>query len=354
MDSRIVSRRDVLGASAALALAPPAGAALSLDTPFVGVVPDGGWTEAIVIVADLRRALEFYTVVAGWQPVARGRTSPELLRLWRLPRAASGTEVLLGNPGDGSGFVRLVQFQDVGPQVQIRSSAMPWDTGGVFSLMTRSRDLDGAYLRAQRLGYSGFNEPTEFNFGGVVLRNVVIRGPDGVNVAIYQRQRPALVGWSTIRKLSLPFNAMQMVRNRDVTRDFYSRVFGYGTLGNAEFLDTVPGPNNFALPENLVTRIPRRYAIMTIASSEVGRVEAMQFVGLDGRDLSNRARFPNYGIVALRYPTRDLQALLVRARGGGSEVSAPIVTTLPSYGHVQIADVRSPDGVLIELMNLTR
>jgi len=321
------------------------------ETPFSEPRPDAGWSEAVVVVSDLARMDAVLDAVAGWQPAWRGPTPAAVLPLWGLPAAASGTEVLLQNPGDRAGFVRLVQLAGVGAQRQIRSSAMPWDTGGVFSLMTRSRDLDGAFSRAQALGFSAFNDPVDFDFGGVVLRNVVLRLPDGLNLAIYERRKPLLNGWDTIRKLSAPFNAMQTVAHRDGTRDFYKAVLGYTPLADSTFLDPAPGPNNFALPHNLTTRIERRFAIMAIEGAETGRVEAMQFEGLAGRDLAAQARFPNLGVAALRWPTTQLSARLARARAGGYECSdAPVEASLQPWGRVRLAHVRSSDGVIIELM----
>ena len=322
-------------------------------TPFGPPQPDAGWCEAVLVVSDLQRMVRVLDTIAGWQLQSHGNVPAAVLRLWGLPPGVTATEALLGNAGDRSGFVRLLQFQGaVGAQQQIRSSAMPWDTGGIFSLMTRSRDLDGAFARAQALGYSAFNDPVDFDFGGVVLRNVVLRLPDGINIAIYERRKPLLQGWDTMRKLSLPFNAMQMVADRDRTRDFYSVLLGYTPLADATFLDPAPGPNNFALPQNLATTAERRFAIMAVAGAETGRVEAMQFAGLTGRDLSERARMPNLGIAALRFPTRRLDAIVQAARDRGHAVGDTVATTLAPYGSVRLALLRSPDGVAIELMQL--
>ncbi len=254
---RLIAALVVAFAAAGVAAAAP------LDTPFRGARVDAGWTEAVVVVSDLDRSIAYFGAVAGWQVRARASTPRALLDFWGLPAKAAGREVLLCNPGDDYGCVRLVRLTGVA-QTQIRDSALPWETGGVFSLMTRSRDIQGAYRRAVALGFGGFSPPTGFDYQGVALSNVVLRGPDGVNVAIYQRDRPALTGWATIRRLSSPFNAMQMVRDRDAARDFYTGVFGYGVLANADFFDASAGVNNFAVPQNLVTTLPRRHAILGI------------------------------------------------------------------------------------------
>jgi catechol 2,3-dioxygenase-like lactoylglutathione lyase family enzyme len=344
------SRRSLLAASLGLAARPLAAQSVPPATYFAAARADAGWAEAVLIVRSLQRTSAWLEEVAGWTVRDRSRTRPELLRLWELPQGAEGREWLMGNPGDASGLVRLVELEGAGPQQEIRASGMPWDTGGVFSLMTRSRALDAAFARHQAMGFSAFNDPQDFDFGGVVLRNIVLRGPDGVNLAIYERVSPRLTGWTTIRKLSAPFNAMQMVRDVGAARRFYEGLFGYAPVAAGRFLDPAPAPNNFALPQNLATTSPRDYAIMAVGGSEIGRVEPMHFEGLMGRDLAGGARPPNYGVAVLRFPTARLAATLNRARALGFAPSPVIETMLPPWGRVRLAQLTSPDGVIAELM----
>lgn len=349
-----------LAGSAALGaaglLAAPLRAQTVLPETFFGPArDDAGWSEAVVVVRSIARTAEWLAEVAGWSARGPDRATPAaVLRLWGLPEGARGRERLLGNAGDESGLVRLVEFENAGPQVEIRGNGMAWDTGGVFSLMTRSRALDAAYARHQAMGFSAFNEPTDFDFGGVVLRNIVLRGPDGVNLAIYERRSPLLVGWLTIRRLSAPFNAMQMVRDVDAAQRFYARLFGYSPVAAGAFLDPALASNNFALPQNVAMEQARRYAIMAIEGAEVGRVEPMNFEGLVGRDLAERAHFPNYGVAALRFLTARLAATLGKARALGIVPSPVVNAEVEPWGRVRLAQLRSPDGVMIELMERIR
>jgi hypothetical protein len=328
---------------------------VAVDTPFGEPQAELGWSEAVISVSRLAVMEEYLTHVAQWRVVARGKTDRTLLRHWGLPETAQAREALLCNPGDRSGCVRLIEFRGV-PQVQIRSSAQPWETGGLFSLMTRSRDIDGAFARARSLGYAGFSDPIYFDYKGVRLKNMVLRGPDGMNLAVYQREVPKLEGWSTIRGLSSPFNAMQMVRNREVSRAFWIEVMDYTSLSDAEFLDDQPGENNFALPANLVTSISRRHSILGkgVAGLANGagtrQVELMQFVGLQGRELSARAVFPNLGLVALRFPIANLAAYRARAAKYGTADCKVSAVKVQGWGQVKACDLRSPDGVIAELL----
>ena len=120
-----------------------------------------------------------------------------------------------------------------------------------------------------------------------------------------------------------------------------------------------PGENNFALPANLVTSVSRRHSILGkgVAGLANGagtrQVELMQFVGLDGRELGARAVFPNLGLVALRFPTANLAAYRDRAAKYGTADCKVSAVKVQGWGLVKACDLRSPDGVIAELLEAT-
>jgi hypothetical protein len=79
-------------------------------------------------------------------------------------------------------------------------------------------------------------------------------------------------------------------------------------------------------------------------------VELMQFVGLAGRELSARAVFPNLGLIALRFPTRDIAAYRARATKHGTADCTVTLVKVQGWGQVKACDLRSPDGVIAELL----
>lgn len=87
-----------------------------------------------------------------------------------------------------------------------------------------------------------------------------------------------------------------------------------------------------------LTRVARPFAIMGSPGAETGRVEAMGFDGLTGRNFAAGARPPNLGLAILRFRRRGTET-----PGGASVVIAP-------YGQVRIAQRHSPDGVVAELI----
>jgi catechol 2,3-dioxygenase-like lactoylglutathione lyase family enzyme len=322
--------------------------------PAVGPATGEGWQEAVVHVADPGPWIAFLTQDAGWRVKSRGQIDSSVIAAWKLPATVTGSEVLLGNPGDNKGWVRLVTLRGVASQ-PIRPAAQAWDPGGWFSLMTRSRDATAIYNKAIARGWTAYNSPQEFNFGGVALRNVVIRGPDGVNVAIYERLSPKLEGWNTITGISRVFNVMTMVKDFEAERKFFQEGLGFGAWFVGDYEYKVPVATNFGLPVNISTTTPRRSGILWESEGEDGRVEVMRFVGLDGVDQSARASFANRGIVSIRIPVADLAAWTTRARATGITVNqAPSTIRLPPYGNVRHAWVQSPNGGIVEAFEVIR
>ena len=96
----------------------------------------GGYQEAVFSVSDIEAQVKFYTEVAGWEILSEGNVSQRIIEAYSLPKNITAREVVMGNSGTKRGFIRLIEFVDV-DQVQIRSSAQSWDTGGIFDVNFR-------------------------------------------------------------------------------------------------------------------------------------------------------------------------------------------------------------------------
>lgn len=307
------------------------------------------WQEALISVRDLDQAATFFREIGGFETIAHGAVSNSELAYWGLADETSAEFLLLRAPGTEQGHLRFVRFDSV-EQVPIRIGARAWDSGGYFSLMMRARDLKQVYADALVLGWAAESEPVQFDFPPSVLANVVLKGPDGINIALYERLEPPLDAFWQFERLSQPFNAMQMVADIEQADAFFTGVLGMTHFWSGDFLDPEPGPNNFGLPQNMATEIPRRTRILQVQHAEVGRLELMQFAGLDGRDLGDRAVPPNLGILSVRYPVPDLDAALARIEAaGGAAWRGPTDVDLAPYGSVRLMAVRAPDGAIVEL-----
>ena len=320
------------------------------DARAVDAVLDRPWQEAVISVRDLDAASRLFRDVGGWEVVSRGAMRRSELDHWGLPDSAAGEYLLIRAPGSTFGHLRFVRFIGV-EQTPVRVGARAWDTGGYFSLMLRARDLDRVYADALAIGWHSESEPVRFDFAPSVLANVVLKGPDGINVALYERLEPPLDAFWDFERLSQPFNAMQMVADIERADRFFHDGLGMTHFWSGDFLDPAPGPNNFGLPQNLVTEIPRRTRILEAdPGSEIGRLELMQFAGLDGRDLSARADAPNLGILAVRYEVADIRALPARLADRGIDtLRGPHDVEIEAIGETTMVTVQAPDGALVQL-----
>jgi len=308
-----------------------------------------GWQEALVSVRGFAPTRDFMVETAGYEVVDSGTLDPAWLQAWGLPHDASGAYELLASPGKSVGWVRLVRFDGVQPQL-IRPGAQVWDQGGLFSLMVRAEDAGEVMEAAHARGWSVFNQPQVFDFGGLIIKNVVVRLPDGANLAVYSRVDPPIEGWDDLAGFSYPFNTMAMVHDIEAERVFFEDGLGFSPFWAGDYIDPQEVDTNFALPDNLSDQIARRTAILQQRPGEDGRIELMEFVGLSGQDFSDRARPPNLGLLGVRVPVQDLNATLERLSALGFEPAAgPGRRTLAPYGAIVWAAVQSPSGIIVEL-----
>jgi catechol 2,3-dioxygenase-like lactoylglutathione lyase family enzyme len=311
-----------------------------------GVEP---WSEAVVSVTDLEESAGWLVDHGGWRVSAKGALDRSELDYWKLPETVTGAFLKVCAPAQAAGCIRFVRFDGARVQRPIRLAARPWDTGGIFSIMLRTENAAAAFDAAIARGWWAESQPYAFRFGGSDLVNVVIRGPHGVNYALYERKAPPFDAFP-VGKLSRAFNAMRMVKDQPASLAFYRDLLGFGVLFDAPFTDPEPRANNFSVPANLATSLVRRAAVAQPAlPGETGRIEVMEFEGFEGRDFSAYASPPNLGILSLRYPVRDLEAYLEKlaARGLEPEYRSE-QARIEGIGTVAVAAIRDPDGNLTE------
>lgn len=307
-----------------------------------------GWREAVLSVRNLQLWEDFWINVAGWEVATRADADPAWQKLWGLPDTVNYREVLLRNHGTESGFVRLIEFQGA-PQVQIRSNGQTWETGGIFDINVRVRDLDGKFAELQARGWQGYADPIQLTFGPFTVREWLGRGPDGIVIALIQRLAPPLEGYPTLREFSRTFNSTQVVADIDESLRFYVDQLGFEVYVETQGPSEQPGPNVLGLPHNLVTGISRRTVIVHPEGGNDGSVELIEFDGATGRDFAALARPPNLGVLALRFPVSDVRALAAHLEDAGIELAAaPTRVELAPYGPVTVLALRGPNGEWLE------
>lgn len=305
-----------------------------------------GWTEAVVSVRNPEETGRIFREVGGWKAVARGKVARAELDYWKLPAKATARFVKYCAPQAQIGCVRFVRFAGVA-QRPIRLAARPWDTGGIFSLMMRSNNVREAFSRAIAMGWSAETEPYHFGFGGSDLYNVVLSNAEGLNLALYERVSPPFDEYPLTR-MSRAFNSMRMVRDQRASVAFYKKL-GFSAAFDSDYIDPKPTVNNFSIPANYADKVTRRASAMHPVPTDMGRVEVMQFVGLEGKDVSEFASPPNLGIVSLRFPVTGLAAYRQKLSAKGIAIAyegrrVPV----GGLGTIDLFAIRDPDGNITE------
>ncbi len=306
------------------------------------------WTEVVISVRDLEEVSRLFLEYGEWRIIGEAAMDQSELDYWKLPAKTTARYRLICAPKANTGCIRFIRLDNAGLQRPIRPAARPWDTGGIFSLMIRSDDVDTLFDKALEIGWWAESEPYRFSFGTSDLNNVVLRGPHGINVVVYERIKPEFTTFP-VGKMSQSFNSMRMVRDQKTSLNFYREKLGFGLLFDADYLDPQPTTSNFSVPINLATSIVRRAAVVHPKPGETGRIELMQFVGFDGRDFSELASLPNLGIISVRYPVENLDTYKQQLAKRDVTITYEASNVeIEGIGSTNLFAVRDPDGSITE------
>jgi catechol 2,3-dioxygenase-like lactoylglutathione lyase family enzyme len=304
----------------------------------------GGWQEALVGVDDVDRWSGWLADVAGWRVLHRGQAGPSLAAAWGLHAGLRIDEAIVSRAADSPTWLRLLAIEGAARR-PVRASAQAWDTGGVFSLLTRTGDLEGSYGRAIARGWLAFNEPQLMAFEQHRNLNVVLRAPFGIHFGLYEPQAPDARAALCDHGLEAPFNAQQMVRDIGPARDFFVAVLGWQAWYDGSVSLAC---NQFGMPENHVG-MPKDVVLMRHGAAG-GEVELVHWSGFTGRDLAARAVPTALGHAGLRWAVGDAAPILERAARRGLAVRGPVNVELAPFGAARLSAVTSPDGVVFELV----
>lgn len=309
------------------------------------------WQESVVSVREFEPSTRLFAVAGKWRVVSKGKLERSELNYWKLPSEAKASYQLLCAPDVSTGCIRFVRVKGVA-QRPIRRAVRPWDTGGIYSVMVRSNDVEELFQQALDMGWWAEAQPIRFTFGASDLRNVVLTGPDGINVAVYERISPPFNAFP-VGKMSQAFNSMRMVRDKVAARAFYEKQLGFSALFDSGREAPDPTPSNLSIPLNFTPTVRRDAAALQPVPGETGRVEVMQINGFTGLDMSEHAAMPNLGIISVRYPVTGLAAYraMLERNGVGIAYSADNVK-IGGLGIANLFAVRDPDGNITEFFEI--
>jgi catechol 2,3-dioxygenase-like lactoylglutathione lyase family enzyme len=311
------------------------------------------WTETVISVENIDVAARLFKEVGNWKVLQKGKVTQAELSYWKLPPSVKATFELLGAPNATTGYIRFIRFENVA-QRPIRLAKRAWETGGIFSFMVRSDNIPDLFDKAIKMGWWAESEPITFKFGASHLRNVVLTGPHGINLAVYERLSPPFTAFP-IGRISQGFNSMRMVKNRHVARDFYNKTLGFSILFDSDKEPEEPAQSNFGIPLNYTPKIKRAAAALYPVVGEIGRVEVMQMEGFEGTSVTEHAAPPNLGILSVRFPVKNLAAYREQLISKGVHIHYEAQNvSVKGIGAVNILSVKDPDGNITEFYEVKK
>jgi|GEM_PF-2457635 len=305
-------------------------------------VANNGFHEVVYIVSNLEKVAADYHAIFGYQILWSGKPS-DSLGAFLGGGVEPAAEALIGDPAQGRGFVRLIQFEASSPLM--RDGAQPWDVGGIFDINIRPLvPIEAMYAAMLQARFNGYAPITAYNFSGMEVQEVVARGHDGVAIALIQRNNPPLEGFEHVSgPASYVFNSTQTVRSVAEAKAFYQGALGWKPVFESEWVHPGSGDNCIGLPLDIARTHPLKAGIWHPHGMNEGSVECLEVEGVEGRDYSPTCKMPNRGIAALRFPVSNLDAVLAAGVGGGATIVAPPrEIDVPPYGRLRIGALTTP------------
>lgn len=308
-----------------------------------------GFDEAVLIVRSPEPHLACWRDAGGWVLQHEGAVDARLLHGWGLPEAAAGREWRLAHPHGGAGCLRLMRLDNAGPQADMRPDDQCWDSGGIFDLNVRVRDVAGAAAALHALHWHGASPPIRWDFGGLIVKEWLTRGPDNVRLALIERVEPPLpeadqpVGFGPV------FNSSQIVRDMDAALGFYCDVLGFQRAVSFQTGPLPSAANVMGLPPGLAAQASLDLHIVHPAGLKEGSIEIVSVNGAGGLDLSDTARLPNFGMALLRHPVRGIKVFAEHLARQEWPLAMPLTrVSLAPHGEVDLLAVCAPEGARLE------
>jgi catechol 2,3-dioxygenase-like lactoylglutathione lyase family enzyme len=343
----------------------------------------GPCAEIILCVRDVERVAELYTQVFEYECVDNvhrfGGMDAGLASFWNVPRSTEIKQVLLKYHAAENAKVRLVQFNHLPEkQAMMRSGHNLWDSGGVFGLDVRVQNTALLYETLIARGFHGINEPLRYTIDKFTVFEALLKGHDEIGYGIIQRLQPPLPepptrplyeGTTALEALealeavtnvsSPPILVLCPVPDMDESVRFFTEVLGFRVVMESTFVqNTEPAPSVLGLPHNLSHTV--NTAITLIAPTvppngeREGVIELVQMRGVKGRDFSERCTPPNFGVMAVRYPVRVINAYFEAVQERGASIDKPltdiIIDTNWSQRRARAFAMRSPSGIRLEFV----
>ena len=292
-------------------------------------------------VADLAPVRELWIDRFGLEVAAtRGGADEGLAKLWGVSPDRIADQLLLRTPGAETGWLHFVQFSQ--PDAPVRAGAEPTDLCPK-SIDVNCKDMPAVYAELIAAGCKFRSAVSEYEVGGIRAREVQMPAHDETNIVLIE----ILSGGFEMKYSPAGYAALTsfvvIVPSTKIEASFYADLFDLDELMHHRI--TGPGieeavglPSGTALDMRLMGR----------EGNFFGRVELIEYEGLEGKNRFPMAKPPALGTLHCTFAVNSLDRFVERAAKMGVEVVAhENIETIFCAGTVY--SVYSPAGLRIEI-----
>lgn len=290
------------------------------------------WHYATIGVADMADALTQWRDWFGFEVTVDPYAShAEFASVWGISEQEVAQRALLRTPGVEHGQVHLVQFASTPPSVRDGAAAFDHCPKNLdihaHNLPTLKDSLARVGAHLKNTDVSEVTAPD-----GTRFRELHMAGHDDTNVVLLE-----------VMGESLPFTAkgfagigpvVTTVRDRAEEQAFYQNLFGLKLL-NQNILAGEEIERMIGLPAGASLDV----VILGEQNSHFGRIELVEYRGVDGANLYPRTSAPARGLLGVTYQCPDLGEF-------ATTLLSQSITFESSHGRVWFA---SPNGFRIEV-----
>jgi len=282
-----------------------------------------------------------------------GRTQTQQAQLWGLCSGARWTTALYHRPElPEVPLLRVLHFETAGPLVRPHMNAL---LEGGLSVGFAMRDMPLAVERARLLGFNttaGIARLAMTRADGSPYEALEchFKAPDDVYALGVGRPADLAPVGAIEAGLNVggPSYSAQVANHADRVLEFYTGVLDYEI--RRDVMVSGPGPERgLGLPPGTQMRFLQVFA----QGAASGYLVFLDFAD-QGSTNPTALGPPSRGVTMWSFPVRDLDVALDRVRSRGLTVVAiPCELDATPFGRHRVASVRTPNGFLVELLDLS-
>jgi len=293
-------------------------------------------------VADMAVVRELWIEQLGLE-IAGQRVGPDpgLAALWGIAGDQIVEQLLLQTPGAPTGRLHFVQFRD--PAVAVREGALPTDPGAK-NLDVNCVAMSERVERLQSAGYQFRSVIGEYEFDGIEVREVQMPAHDALNLVLIEVLSKGFEVPLSSRGYAGLTSFVVIVPDVAAEERFYRSVFGMQEILthklSGKAIETAAG-----LPAGTVLDLH----LLGDEDNLFGRMELIEYVGVDGESRFERAVPPAAGILRCGFIVPSREDFVERVKANGCEIVTDTrADTLVGSG--RLLGLVSPAGLQLDVL----